>query len=901
MTSNLPSQIVWPVGEGLISELADTYGRQGPRALAPRISIVGPRQAGKTLLLQRVGAALAGRRSDGDRVLTCWLDLGSIGTGRESELYRRVFRQLCDACAALAPMPADGPSDGSGRLEHWLAEVVGQVQGQVVLLVDHLDGVSRAFSQSLLRQLRVTAERGDVDPDRRRIGWVLSGTASLFDLRRSGDSAFLASRTLVLPVRNALEAKQAIGRNVNGSGPLSERFLDLLAEETGGERIFVDLVLPPVLASTIDRLEEAYESAVRDAIRRMAPSPLFRTLALELWTSQDLRLLVRELATSDEPIAAKDNTPDVDQFCLTGIVCLDRSAGWSTYRFRNGIVRRFARAIMDVLDRDADVDDVLGKELPRLLRELVRIREKCWRAPEIWDFFQLLEQAWALLNPGVPWPEVFIHVDGHGSADWWIAASARDVKPADQWETNLGSAVRDAVQEIAAGPRVNHSSGCDDEYAAFARSLQRRGATSIQLLMRFNLADAPAICEASFLHWSRLVDDLAPLLASAALAELGMRGVAARSANDAAALVARRRSRDVYWLPAEAVLIDTDSETRRIEGPPAREIESTVEDINRRCLHAVATQGTSEELDREITAVSRQLAGLLDRFKGLTEMITSDGGHELTVISEPDGLKVPFELLPHTRSYLAVQMPVKRRLLGARIDPDRSASLPQLVAGLKASGQALRVLLVGASAGPTLMNVEDELQFLEERITSAGRQLGLRVECVVVPPKKATVGGLGTALKANGPFHLFHFCGHAEHVADAPPKSAIVLAGEDGTATVVSCEQLRYLLEDRVLWFAYFSCCHGAAASGRSGAIWQDYVGLVDAVVAAGVPNAVGYRWAVRDSVAARMADRFYQAFLSGPTAFDPAAALLAARKASNQERDMIEGWAGLLVVCQSR
>ena len=78
----------------------------------------------------------------------------------------------------------------------------------------------------------------------------------------------------------------------------------------------------------------------------------------------------------------------------------------------------------------------------------------------------------------------------------------------------------------------------------------------------------------------------------------------------------------------------------------------------------------------------------------------------------------------------------------------------------------------------------------------------------------------------------------------------------------MSAAELKGLLQDSAVRLAYLSCCNGATTSPQSGLLDDDFLGITDAVIQAGVPSALGFRWPVSDTGAPKLALTFYDSLL---------------------------------------
>jgi CHAT domain-containing protein len=66
------------------------------------------------------------------------------------------------------------------------------------------------------------------------------------------------------------------------------------------------------------------------------------------------------------------------------------------------------------------------------------------------------------------------------------------------------------------------------------------------------------------------------------------------------------------------------------------------------------------------------------------------------------------------------------------------------------------------------------------------------------------------------------------------------------------------LVEKSDIRFFYLSCCQGTATAAQNQLLDDDFLGITDALIQAGVPSALGFRWPVSDQGAVELAVGFY-------------------------------------------
>ena len=68
-----------------------------------------------------------------------------------------------------------------------------------MLVFDHFDSVPHYFARALARHFRSMYEERDTHLEYRRVGVIVAGAMSVFDLKKEADSAFETFDTLFLP------------------------------------------------------------------------------------------------------------------------------------------------------------------------------------------------------------------------------------------------------------------------------------------------------------------------------------------------------------------------------------------------------------------------------------------------------------------------------------------------------------------------------------------------------------------------------------------------------------------------------------------------------------------------------------------------------------------------------
>jgi CHAT domain-containing protein len=263
-------------------------------------------------------------------------------------------------------------------------------------------------------------------------------------------------------------------------------------------------------------------------------------------------------------------------------------------------------------------------------------------------------------------------------------------------------------------------------------------------------------------------------------------------------------------------------------------------------------------------------------------------------------LQLPLELLHDGNDWLALMYPLSKQITGEQVR--RLSFLREL-----RQGEALRVLLVASNvSGDVLIDgaryslagipeADEELEQVRSILQAAIAGANLRPDFLVLPTKEATYENVRRELKT-GRYHLFHYSGHASHDGGRPDGSALFFrgTGSGGSITAMTAAELKLLLQNSDLRFAYFNCCAGATQATITELAHNDFLGIVDAAVQAGIPAVLGMRWPVSDRSARVLACAFYEALFSSR---ELDTALLSARQEVAVDRDDITWLSPVLVV----
>lgn len=261
-------------------------------------------------------------------------------------------------------------------------------------------------------------------------------------------------------------------------------------------------------------------------------------------------------------------------------------------------------------------------------------------------------------------------------------------------------------------------------------------------------------------------------------------------------------------------------------------------------------------------------------------------------------LGMPYELLYLDDKPLVTLNPTCRKVTGAA--SRHNQHFEAFVRHLKRQKKPLRVLLLSADTGG--LSSDQEIAELEQHITARAQGL---VEVVIdsVPTARSGITEVERLLKGCS-HHIVHFAGHGAFNEKTGENSGLLFwrdAAKRTEKVVLTARQLHEWLSISDTRLVYISACVGARIGGEALLRSNDYLGVMDAVVRAGVPYCLGYRWSVTDSGSRAFAGLFYERLFTAPFAFIPERAAFHARKeryAAAATED--ETWASPILVAQN-
>ncbi len=147
-----------------------------------------------------------------------------------------------------------------------------------------------------------------------------------------------------------------------------------------------------------------------------------------------------------------------------------------------------------------------------------------------------------------------------------------------------------------------------------------------------------------------------------------------------------------------------------------------------------------------------------------------------------------------------------------------------------------------------------------------------------------TLGGLADAL-ARRPYHILHYIGHGAEARteDGALRSYLRFnaSGATGEEWADHARIQALLSTQSDLRLVVLNACNSAAVSGRNDdGDSRGFIGLIPAILRAGIPAALAMQYPIRDAVAVQFADTFYQRLTGGQWAGQVEVAVTLARNA---------------------
>ena len=252
-------------------------------------------------------------------------------------------------------------------------------------------------------------------------------------------------------------------------------------------------------------------------------------------------------------------------------------------------------------------------------------------------------------------------------------------------------------------------------------------------------------------------------------------------------------------------------------------------------------------------------------------------------------LGMPYELLFDEIGPLVGRFPFCRQVAGVPFP--KGEKWIDFMRGSSRRKEKVRVLLIAGDLeedGPSESEVQQIKSLLED--TAAMHNLDLAVDMLLL--RESGCDEVTEALTRCS-YHIVHYAGECFFDAATGEGSGLQLDDLKLTA-----RDLAYLLRNSETRLFYMSASVSAAMGDKHLLHNNDFLGVMDAVVMAGVPNVFGYRWPVTKEGAHRFAALFYLALFE---THSPAKAAFRARSEICRLDRFDETWLSPILVSQSQ
>lgn len=292
-----------------------------------------------------------------------------------------------------------------------------------------------------------------------------------------------------------------------------------------------------------------------------------------------------------------------------------------------------------------------------------------------------------------------------------------------------------------------------------------------------------------------------------------------------------------------------------------------VDRYSRRANNAFGHDGhfTRKDLGEDIHALIFQAhVEVTQRYNQVLGMAQDDKNLHLRFKGMRDFLRVPLEFLfdPHQGDYLVLKHPFARSIVGKGIGMTTKKPLSaQFFNQLYLDGDTLRVLLIASNTGGAIAAADTEIEALRDTLYTQFATKRIPIDVDVITSNQATYEFVTNKIQKED-YHIIHYAGHATYDEDSPASSYLSFQAEKNSpefSTEMSGSVLKRLFQDsKNLRFVYLSCCEGTVTGQPQNFLDNEFLGIADAIVHAGVPSTLGYRHPVEDSSAKALAIAFY-------------------------------------------
>ncbi|MBM3299948.1 MAG: CHAT domain-containing protein [Deltaproteobacteria bacterium] len=296
-------------------------------------------------------------------------------------------------------------------------------------------------------------------------------------------------------------------------------------------------------------------------------------------------------------------------------------------------------------------------------------------------------------------------------------------------------------------------------------------------------------------------------------------------------------------------------------------------------------KGIGQDIYRDVFSSHRRVYNAFSAANARSKLLS------LSFEASREFLGAPIELLysDEAANYLSLLHPMSRFINGAV--PQSEALSPETLSQLKGK---LKILVITSDTRPSIALID---QIGEEVVSLLQKHDSIGVK--LIPTNEATYATVRNELR-QCPYHIVHYVGHGLFEENSPEQSSLFFwegQNRSGNVLPLSGAELSLLLQGSDVRLFHLSCCEGMRTGTAIDLLDDDYLGIADGIMQAGVPSVLGFRWPVSVGGARKLALDFYSSF---PKHGSPERALLDARRELAISTPDTPDWASPILVVQS-
>jgi CHAT domain-containing protein len=250
------------------------------------------------------------------------------------------------------------------------------------------------------------------------------------------------------------------------------------------------------------------------------------------------------------------------------------------------------------------------------------------------------------------------------------------------------------------------------------------------------------------------------------------------------------------------------------------------------------------------------------------------------------------------REFMVLEHPVARTIIGNDILPPKRSGLSRAFFNqLFRRKESLEILLVASNTPPDIPRVDYEVEALFKALPALFKNK-IKVAVKTLYSIDATFDAVHSELEG-GKYDIVHYAGHGVYDERTPEESGLPFRETRAPKSPIKrlkVPALKWALKESKVKFVYLSCCVGAAQAEPTKLQDNDFLGITDGLLQAGVPSILGYRWPIIDAGGERLAVAFYE-HLAEEGEVD-SALMLARREVANDRDD--RSWLLPILIAQA-